>query len=426
MHSFFARSSFLQGHLKVPSSKSQTLRAIYFAFLARGTSYIHDFLPSPDTTAMIQAVRELGAQVEVLGNCLEIRGCAGKPMAASNIIDCGNSGLVLRFIGALAGLIPYYTILTGDASIRQNRPAASLLHGLKQLGAFAVSSKDNGFAPLVIKGPFSAASAVLDGKDSQPVSGLVMAAAFAPYSIELHVQNPGEKPWVDLTLYWLDKLGIPYERHEYSYYRLYGNAQIEGFTYRVPGDFSTAAFPMIAAILTQSEVTLHNMDMKDPQGDKAIIPLLQSMGALIHIDEEKNTLTVKSCKKLKGKVIDVNDSIDALPILSVLACFAEGRTEIVNASMARCKESDRIHCITKELQKMGALIEEKPDGLVIDPSPLYGAKLYAHHDHRMALALTVAALGAKNESEITGAECIAKTYPTFYEDFRSLGANLSD
>lgn len=424
MRSFFASPSSLQGHLTVPSSKSHTLRAVFFAFLARGTSYIHDFLPSPDTTAMIQAVRQLGAEVEILENTLKIRGCAGNPTPSSDVIDCGNSGLVLRFIGAIAGLISQYTILTGDASIRQSRVAAPLLRGLEQLGAFAVSSRENGFAPLVIKGPITQAYADIDGKDSQPVSGLLMAAAFASHPIEVHVQNPGEKPWIDLTLYWFDKLGISYERRGYSYYRMAGNSQIQGFEYRVPGDFSTAAFPIVAAILTHSELTLHNMDMKDPQGDKAIIPLLQSMGAIIHADEEKGSITIKPGKKLEGKIIDLDDSIDAVPILAVLACFATSRTEIVNASMARNKESDRIHCIAMELQKMGALIEEKPDGLVIEPSILYGAKLYAHHDHRLALALTVAALAAAGPSEIVGAECMDKTYPSFFDDFKSLGANF--
>ena len=424
MRSFVVDPSSLQGHLMVPPSKSQTIRAIFFAFLARGTSYIHDFLVSPDTEAMIQAVRQMGAEVKILGNVLEIKGCAGQPKVSLDVIDCGNSGQVLRFIGALAGLIPEYTILTGDASIRQRRPAGPLLQGLDQLGAFAVSSKGDGCAPIVIKGPITKSFALIDGKDSQPVSGLLMAAIFAPHPIEIHVQNPGETPWIDVTLHWLDRFKIPYERKGYSYYKTFGNAHIEEFTYRVPGDFSTAAFPLVAAIVTRSELTLHNMDRKDPQGDKALIPLLQRMGASIHGDEELSTLRILPGKRLEGVVIDVNPLIDAVPILAVLACFARTRTEIVNASIARQKESDRLHCITKELQKMGAQIEEKTDSLVIEPSLLFGAEVFSHQDHRVALALTVAALGAKGSSRILGVECMSKTYPSFLEDFRSLGANL--
>ncbi len=164
--------------------------------------------------------------------------------------------------------------------------------------------------------------------------------------------------------------------------------------------------------------------MNDPQGDKAIIPLLQSIGASILVDAKTNTLTIEPGRNLQGRVIDVNDCIDAVPILAVLACYVSGRTEIVNASMARNKESDRISCICQELKKMGAQVEEKPDGLVIEPTQLYGNQVFAHHDHRIALALAVAALGAQGPSEILGTECIAKTYPSFVEDFSSIGAHV--
>jgi 3-phosphoshikimate 1-carboxyvinyltransferase len=424
MPSFNVQPSFLAGNLTVPPSKSHTLRAIFFAALAKGTSYIEHFLHSPDTTAMIEAVRLFGAEVTIHENGLEICGFSGKPKPPGDVIQCGNSGQVLRFIGALAGLLPYYTILTGDPSIRQNRPIQPLLEGLNQLGAFAVSSLDNGYAPVIIKGPLTKPNAMVDGEDSQPISGLLMAGAFAPYPIELHVKNPGEKPWIDLTLHWFQKLGIPYQCSDYSYYRMEGNAQVNGFTYRVPGDFSTAAFPIAAALITNSQLTLHNLHMNDCQGDKALIPLLQKMGARFVMDEKKHTLTVQSGTKLQGIKVDINDFVDALPILAVLGCFAEGRTEIFNAAIARKKESDRIHLMAKELKKMGARIEEKPDGLVIDNAQLCGAELNTYHDHRLALALTTAAFAAKTPSKILGVECIAKTYLRFYEDFKAIGARI--
>ncbi len=426
MLKFDVHPSSLQGSLTVPPSKSHTLRAIFFAALAKGTSSIEHFLHSPDTMAMIEAVRLFGAEVKIHENHLEIHGCAGKLNSPQDVIQCGNSGLVLRLIGALAGLSPHYTILTGDASIRQNRPVQPLLEGLNQLGAFAISSLGNGHAPIIVKGPLTGSNAVVDGEDSQPISGLLIAAAFAPYPIELHVKNPGEKPWVQLTLDWFEKLGIPCQSSDYTYYRTEGNAQINGFTYRVPGDFSTAAFPIVAALITRSQLTLHNINMKDSQGDKAIIPLLQKMGARFIIDEKKQTLTIQSGTKLQGTVVDINDFIDALPILAVLGCFAEGQTEIINGEIARKKESDRIHLMAKELKKMGADIEERQDGLIINPTQLYGTELYAHSDHRLALALTTAALAAKTPSKILGVECIAKTYSRFCEDFRAIGANIGE
>ena len=148
------------------------------------------------------------------------------------------------------------------------------------------------------------------------------------------------------------------------------------------------------------------------------------MGARFAIDRTSQTLTVKKGPSLRGRRIDINDFVDALPILAVLGCFCEGETEIVNGSIARKKESDRIACIARELKKMGASLEERSDGLLIRHSPLRGVSLETHRDHRLAMALTVAALGAQGESTIHGVEAAAKTYPTFAADFESVGAAI--
>jgi 3-phosphoshikimate 1-carboxyvinyltransferase len=414
----------LHGSLTIPPSKSHSLRAILFAAMARGSSRIEQYLPSPDSMSMIQAVHLLGAKVRIEGQNLVIDGVAGQPCVAEDVIQCGNSGQVLRFIGAIAGLIPQYTILTGDSSIRHNRPVRPLLEALQQLGVFAVSSRGDGYAPILIKGPMTHRKASLDGQDSQPVSGLLIAGAFAPHPIELTIKEPGEKPWIDLTLDWFRRLNIPYHAENYTRYRMNGSAQVSGFNYIVPGDFSSSAFPIAAALLTHSSLTLHNIDMDDVQGDQAIIDVLQQMGARFIIGNKERTLVVQKGHSLHGMRIDVNNFIDALPILSVIGCFANGRTEIVNAAIARKKESDRIASIACELKKMGAQIEEKPDGLVIYESKLHGAELDSYHDHRIAMSLSVAALGASSPSKIHGIECTAKTYPSFYDDLLAMGAKI--
>lgn len=424
MADFHIEPSHLAGHLRVPPSKSHTLRAILFAALAKGVSTIQDVLSSPDTRAMIEAVRFLGAHTSFEVDTLTVHGVAGQPHAAEDVIQCGNSGQVLRFIGALAGLIPHYTVLTGDHSIRHNRPVQPLLTALHQLGAFAVSSRGDGYAPILIQGPLTKQTATLDGQDSQPVSGLLIAGAFAPHPIELYVTNPGETPWIDLTLDWFKRLGIRYQAKGYTWYRMEGSSQIQGFHYQVPGDFSTAAFPIAAALLTHSELTLHRIDMEDVQGDKALIPTLERMGAEFLINPTHRTLTVKRGARLKGIRIDLNNFIDALPILSVIGCFAEGKTEIVNAAIARKKESDRISSIATELKKMGARIEERPDGLTIHASPLHGASLQSYQDHRIALSLSIAALAATGSSILSGVECIEKTYPQFASAFQAIGAKI--
>ncbi len=423
MKSLRVKPSRLKGDLVVPPSKSETMRALVFALMGRGRTTIENFLPSPDTDAMVAAIVALGARVDKLSTSLSVEGVGGDLKPALDVIDAKNSGIVLRFIGALAALLPSYTLLTGDLSIRTNRLAQPLLSALQQLGAHAISTKGDGYAPLIIRGRIRPGSATFSGEDSQPVSAMLIACSFLQGMTELHITTPGEKPWVALTLSWLDRLGIRYENRGFSSYKLFGDASYEGFSYRVPGDFSSASYPLASALLTDSELVLENLDATDKQGDKKVIYLLQEMGAKI-VQEEKR-LVVKRGSSLKGIRIDINECIDALPLLAVVGCFASGTTEIVNGKVARKKESDRIHAIATELRKMGARIEEREDGLLIEQSTLKGAKLESYDDHRIALSLAVAAMGAEGESEIAKVDCISKSYATFVHDFQKAGAQIT-
>ncbi len=424
MTKFRIHPSSVKGTIAIPPSKSHTLRAILFAAIAHGNSEIRQFLHSPDATAMIEAMRAFGAKIQVTADTLRVNGLKGKLKSAEDVIDAGNSGQVLRFVGALAALSPAYTIITGDHSIRHNRPVKPLLDALSQLGALAVSARLDDCAPIIIRGPMQSGKARLLGEDSQPVSGMLIAASLLQGASTLEVINPGETPWIDLTLFWLKKFGIAITHENYERYFIPGNGKIEGFKTTIPGDFSSAAFPIAAALITQSELTLANIDMSDCQGDKKLILTLQKMGADIEIDDKKKTLHVRKSPPLRGMQIDINDFIDAIPILSVIACYCQGPTEIVNAAIARKKESDRIHAIATELKKMGGDLKEKPEGLVINPSPLHGAQVDAWRDHRIGMSLAIAALGAKGETIIDGVECIAKTYPGFDHDLRSIGCAI--
>ncbi len=416
------KASTLKGSIIIPPSKSHSLRAILFASLADGESKIYNVLNSPDTRAMIHACELLGANININGNDLIIQGMAGKPQKPSNIIDAGNSGQVLRFIASITALSSGYSIITGDHSIRNNRPIRPLLNGLNQLNAFSVSTKEDGYAPIIIKGPLQAGEANIEGEDSQPVSALLIASAFLLGETNIHVTNPGEKPWIDLTLSWFDRLGIRYEKYGYTHYKVMGNSSYPGFEYTVPGDFSSSAFPLAAALITHSEITLNNIDMNDCQGDKLIIPVLEKMGARFLINSEQKTLSIQKSCHLKGISVDINDFIDALPILAVLGCFAEGKTQLRGAAIARKKECDRLSAITQELKKMGAEIFELPDGLIIQTSRLKAAEVDSHCDHRIALSLSVAALTIEKETLINNVQCIFKSYPDFVASFQQLGA----
>ena len=425
MSKLIVRPSFITGELKVPSSKSHTMRAIFFAMMAKGQSRIYDFLHSPDTDVMIRACQALGAKINVLQDILEVEGVGGKPKLPAQVIDVGNSGQVLRFIGAITALIEDgYSILTGDNSICHLRPMAPLLDGLEQLGCFAKSSKGDGHAPIIIKGPVRHHQIHINGRDSQPVSGLLMLAAFAPHAIEIHVDEPGEKPWVDLTLSWLNRFSIPVTQRDHVYYQLNGNANISGFEYTVPGDMSSLSFPLVASAIAGTALHILNVDMNDIQGDKKIVEILKMIGAPIDISDRGIQLHANPKGVLLGFDLDINDCIDALPILAVLACFVSKPSVIRGASIARCKESDRISVMASQLRKMGAKIKEYPDGLEINPTPLKGAQVHSHRDHRIAMSLAIAGMNAQGHTTILDIDCIEKSYPHFIQTFQALGARF--
>ncbi|MBI3236338.1 MAG: 3-phosphoshikimate 1-carboxyvinyltransferase, partial [Chlamydiales bacterium] len=225
MSRFQIQPSTLSGSLTIPPSKSHTLRAILFGLMGEGKSQIHNYLLSPDTFAMIDAISQLGAEVEIQKDHLLIEGVSRKLKSAENVIDAGNSGLVLRFIAALAAHLPTYTVITGDHSIRHNRPIQPLLDALKQMGALAEPVHPDQYAPIILRGPIRAGTARLRGEDSQPVSGLLIAACFLEKESEIWVDNPGERPWIDLTLSWLKKLNLPVQNHNYTRYQIQGGGR---------------------------------------------------------------------------------------------------------------------------------------------------------------------------------------------------------
>lgn len=413
MTTFIIRPSCLSGSIVIPPSKSHTLRAILFALMAHGTSIIHNYLKSPDTTAMIQAVEALGAQVLCHPDRLEIVGTGGNLRPPSTTINAGNSGQVLRFMTTLAALSAHPFTITGDHSIQYRRPMRPLLQALEQLGVITNES------PFQIQGPIKGNHTSLSGEDSQPVSALLMMSAFLDQKTTICVSDPGEKPWIDLTLFWLKKMGCHVKHRNYEYYEVEGGIRYPGFDVTIPGDWSSAAYPLAAALITGSEITLKNVDHADVQGDKRLVEIIEQMGGIV--EKEPNILHVKRGNALKGLKVDLNDCIDMVTILPVIACYADTPTEITGAKIARFKESDRLKMIAQELNKMGGKVEEKEDGLIIFPAQLQGASVESHSDHRMTLALSVAGMRASHVTVINGSEAICKSYSTFKEDMIRLG-----
>lgn len=418
-------ASRLAGRAAVTTSKSHTMRAVLLASMAEGTSRVRRPLPSPDTAAMVAACRALGARIEETGDGLRIEGAGAALCVPGQVMDVGNSGQVLRFGAAMAARLPLYSVFTGDASICGLRPMQPLLDALTQLGAMAVSTRNNGLAPIVIRGPVRPGAVEMDGQDSQPVSAVLLLAAFLPGTTTITVRQPGEKPWIDMTLYWLERLGVACVNEAYERYTVTGRAAFPGFDYTVPGDWSSAAFPMAASLVTNSPLVLENMDMADPQGDKAIVDVFRRMGAAIQVDDAAKTVHIGRHSGLHGIEADVNAIIDAVPVLATVACFADSPTTLTGASIARRKESDRLAAITRELGKMGARIDEFDDGLTIHPAVLRGAEVDSCHDHRIAMSLVAAGL-ACGETVVRNTACVAKSFPGFAGILRGLGARVHE
>ena len=412
----------LSGEITIPSSKSHTIRAVIIASLAQGRSELLNPLFSEDTKAAIQACERLGAKIEKKSDNLIIEGFGRSPDKPSAVIDMLNSGTSTNLImGILAGL-GIEAEITGDASL-QTRPVKSLAAALETLGCKIDFTEDNGCPPLKISGRIKGGKVTLDAsKSSQYVSSLLIACPLAEQDTEIFVEDPTELPYIEMTLKWLDEQNIKYERDGFNYFRISGNQNYTSFEKSIPADWSSAAFPICAAAITESDVIIKGIDINDVQGDKAIIEYLKDMGADIRLEE--NGIRVKG-GKLQGKKLNINATPDALPALSVMGCLAEGETKLVNVAQARVKETDRIKVMADELKKMGALIKELPDGLLIKKSRLKGTKLRGHHDHRVVMALSIAAMTADEETLIDTAEAVSVTYPNYVKTMRKLGANIT-
>ena len=426
------RKSKLSGSVRIPGSKSHTIRAVAIASLADGTSRVREPLVASDTLSAFEAYRLLGA-VATRPDEWVIRGVGGHPRVPENVIDVGNSGTTLYVALASAALANGCTVLTGDDQIRR-RPAEPLIDALNALGAKVESTRGNGTAPIIVRGPMRGGEIKLDcSQTSQYLTSLLLNCPLAKGDTVIEVESLTEKPYIEMTLRWLEEQGIDFEcgmgNAEWGMgngecgtrFRIPGNQSYKAFDKSIPADFSSATFFMCAAAITHSELTLLGLDMNDSQGDKAVAGMLAQMGA--KVEQVTDGLRI-SGGLLKGAEFDLGDTPDALPAMAVTACFAEGETRLVNVPQARLKETDRIAVMREELAKMGADVEELPDGLVIRGSQLKPAFVHGHADHRVIMALAVAGLALDGETAISTAEALSVTFPTFVELMEAAGAGM--
>lgn len=416
------QKSLLNGTTAIPASKSHTIRAIIIGSLAEGESIIRAPLDSLDTRSAAAAAHAFGADIRFSPDLWTIRGVGGEPSVPGNVIDVGNSGTTLYMIMGVAALARGWTVLTGDDQIRR-RTASPLITALRPLGAEVFSTRGNGMAPLVIRGKMTGGSSSVAGISSQYLSSLILACPLAEGDTDLIITVLNERPYVRMTLKWLAEQGIvPEIDSAMTAVKIKGGQRYRSFDRTIPADFSSAAFPLCAGVLAGGTVTLTGLEMDDPQGDREVIAILRKMGAVI--DSNNQTVTVRG-GSLRGIDVDMNAIPDAISMLAVCACFAEGTTILHNVPQARIKETDRIAVMAAELGKLGADIKELPDGLIIRGTGLKGGSVNGHGDHRVVMALTVAGFAADGPVTVDTAESADVTYPGFWKAMRSLGATVT-
>lgn len=413
--------STLRGTVEIPGSKSHTIRAVAIACLAAGESRIRRPLESADARSALSAFTQLGAQLRETPDEWRIIGTGGNLRAPAQTIDVGNSGTTMNVaLGACALLKSGQALLTGDAQI-QRRSSAALTKSLNDLGAHVRDLNGTGCAPFEVRGTLRGGETSLEATSSQYLTSLLLAAPLAEGDSHVRVPLLNERPYVGMTLDWLARQGIRVQAAtDWSDFRIPGGQAFRPVDRRIPADFSSATFFLAAGALPGNAVECRGLDYTDTQGDKTIVEYLRQMGAEIEI--ESDTIRVRA-KDLVGCELDINATPDALPMLAALACFARGETRLVNVPQARAKETDRIAVMREELSKMGADIEELSDGLVIRESRLRGAVVHSHDDHRIVMALAVAATQAEGVSLIEHAEAMSVTYPGFADSLRALGGH---
>lgn len=387
-------NSILNGAVTAPPSKSAAHRALICSFLAGGGS-VFPIINSKDmqaTTGVIDALKR-----------------------GDSTLNCIESGSTLRFMIPVAASLGKNVTFTGEGRLPE-RPVGEYLEILPKHN---VKVESNGFLPLSISGKLTNGTYEAAGDvSSQYITGLLLALANVDGdSAVILTTKLQSKPYVDMTVKVMADYGVDVKETEFGYL-IHGNQQFKKLDYTVEGDWSQAAFFLVAGAIG-GDITVNGLDMNSTQGDKEIVNVIRNFGGNITVDDNEIRCFGG---ELKGTEIDASDIPDLVPIIAVLAAFAKGKTVIKGAERLRYKESDRIESVVQNLKLLGAQVQETTDGMIINGGKkLNSAKLKGFNDHRIVMAFSVAGLYIDGAVEIDDAESINKSYPSFFEDYNRLG-----
>jgi len=422
------KNASLNGTITVPGDKSISHRSVMFGSIAQGKTTVSGFLLGEDCLSTIDCFRKLGVEIEVAGTNVTITSPGMDNWEEpKEVLYTGNSGTTTRLmLGILSGT-ELHTVMTGDASIGK-RPMRRVADPLRLMGA-KIAGRDNGqFTPLAIQGTkLEAIDYTMPVASAQVKSAILLAGLRAEGTTIVREKEVSR----DHTERMLKQFGALIEVND-GVIEFKGGQQLQATHVNVPGDISSAAFFLVAgAIVPDSEIVMENVGVNPTRA--GIIEVLEKMGADLSVvlddsnaAEPTATLTIRT-SNLKATTIEgdiIPRLIDEIPIIALLATQAEGTTVIRDAEELKVKETDRITAVVAELQKLGADIEATEDGMIIHgPTKLHGASLQSYGDHRIGMMSAIAALIASTAIEIDDTDCIAVSYPTFFEDVNTLLGN---
>lgn len=410
--------SAISGKIRAISSKSHAHRVLICAALSHNKTKIYCNVMSKDIAATIDCLKSMGTEISVDGDIITV---TPKSFNTKADIDCNESGSTLRFLMPVVSALGIDTAINGSGRLPQ-RPISPLKEEMEKKGI--TFHTDNKF-PLHLTGQLQSGEYEIQGNiSSQFITGLLFALPLLNGDSKLKLIPPVEsKSYLNITLSVLRQFGIEIEEKE-NLYIIKGNQKYTSpEEIKVEGDWSNASFFLCAGALNEKGVTVTDLDINSPQGDKKILEVLSSMGAQVQING--NEITVKK-NELNGVMVDASDIPDAVPIISVVATACKGDTKVINAGRLRIKESDRIKSVIDMLSSVGADAEETPDGIIIHGGkPLVGSTVKGYNDHRIVMSASILSTLCEEDVIITDSNAVEKSYPDFFSDFNKMGGNAN-
>lgn len=420
----------LEGEVKIPPSKSMAHRAVICAALGDGVSKVTNIDYSDDIIATIEAMSSLGAKITRKEDYLEVDGIRNldneykDQLSSERTIDCNESGSTLRFLVPIAALFDGVNRFVGRGNLGK-RPLDTYYNIFDEQG-IKYSYKE-GILDLKTEGKLKYGEFKVKGNiSSQFITGLLFTLPLLDGDSKIIITTEMEsKGYIDLTLSAMKDFGIEIVNNNYEEFIIKGNQSYRSREYRVEGDYSQAAFFLCADAL-MSNVVVNDLKLDSLQGDKEVIDILDRMG--LSLKNKNEGLIGEVNESLKSTIIDGSQCPDIIPVISLVAALSEGTTEIINAGRLRIKECDRLAAVKSELNKLGAKITEKEDGLIIKgvTGLKGGVEVWSHKDHRIAMTLAIASTVCDLPIILKDYECVSKSYPEFWGDFKKVGGVFNE